>query len=176
MDVVANCRWTLRRAWRAGPSILFLGANPSYADGARDDPTILREMGFAFRWGFGSLVKVNWRPFITPKPAEVKAWLLDHERSADAMKENLRRIAVEVKKVDVCVAAWGALIGREEIQDLMSCLWWEVTDADRKPFVAFKCLGVTESGAPKHTLARGRHRIPDDATLIDWPFEFEEGY
>jgi hypothetical protein len=32
----------------------------------------------------------------------------------------------------------------------------------------WKCLGLTGGGAPVHPLARGRHRVPDDATLQSW--------
>jgi hypothetical protein len=30
------------------------------------------------------------------------------------------------------------------------------------------CLGATKDGHPKHPLARGRERVPDDAPLIPW--------
>jgi hypothetical protein len=30
------------------------------------------------------------------------------------------------------------------------------------------CLGTTRNGSPKHPLARGRERVPDDAPLVPW--------
>ncbi len=34
--------------------------------------------------------------------------------------------------------------------------------------LVWTCLGTNENGAPRHTLARGRNRIPDDATPMPW--------
>ena len=34
--------------------------------------------------------------------------------------------------------------------------------------IALHHLGTTDSGAPKHPLARGKHRIPADQAPIDW--------
>ena len=64
-------RWTMTRAWGAGPVITWVLFNPSDADGRRDDPTTLRMMGFSYRWGFGSMVVANVYPFIASKPADL---------------------------------------------------------------------------------------------------------
>jgi hypothetical protein len=34
--------------------------------------------------------------------------------------------------------------------------------------VQMVCLGTTQSGAPKHPMARGLHRIPRDQMPIEW--------
>lgn len=34
--------------------------------------------------------------------------------------------------------------------------------------VKLDCLGTTGSGAPKHPLARGKHRIPADFAPVAW--------
>ena len=34
--------------------------------------------------------------------------------------------------------------------------------------LVLSCLGTTLSGAPKHPLARGQHRIPDDQEPMQW--------
>ena len=45
-------RWWLRRQWREeAATLLFIGLNPSSADGSRDDPTLRRLIGFAGAWG-----------------------------------------------------------------------------------------------------------------------------
>lgn len=162
----ANCRFSLRRAWGPGPAILWCGANPSTADTEKDDPTMLREIGFSFRWGFGSLVKVNIEPLISSDPSKLDEWCRDHAASSALRSENVDRVAMLLQTVDVRVAAWGNLIKPEVVDDFLQCVHFMLDGSIdvRK----WSCLGTTKSGAPKHTLARGLHRIPDDAVLQDW--------
>ncbi|MCP9909664.1 DUF1643 domain-containing protein [Cyanobium sp. BA20m-p-22] len=80
-------RWWLERVWQpAAPRLLFIGLNPSRADGQRDDPTLRRLVGFGRRWGFGSLEVLNLFARISPSPpvlrraadpvgAEADVWL-----------------------------------------------------------------------------------------------------
>lgn len=66
-------RWQLHRRWDATrPALLFIGLNPSRADGTRDDPTLRRLLGFARRWGHGSLTVVNLFARISPNPAALR--------------------------------------------------------------------------------------------------------
>ncbi len=61
-------RW-LKRLWQpAAPRLIFIGLNPSRADGQRDDPTLRRLVGFAQRWGYGSLEVLNLFARISPSP------------------------------------------------------------------------------------------------------------
>ncbi|MBS0369022.1 MAG: DUF1643 domain-containing protein [Proteobacteria bacterium] len=163
----ANCRFVLKRAWGPGPCILWCGANPSDADDQRDDPTMLREIGFSFRWGFGSLVKINIEPYISSDPAEMQRWTRDHTLSGELRMMNLDHVVNMMSKVEVRVAAWGNLIHSADVDEFVE-LVTEVGRAHSIDGSRWKCLGTTNSGAPKHTLARGKHRIPDDAVLQDW--------
>ncbi len=53
-------RYDLEREFdAAGPWVMFLGLNPSTADGQFDDHTIRREMDFGQGFGFPNLVKCN---------------------------------------------------------------------------------------------------------------------
>ena len=62
-------RWWLERVWQpAAPRLLFIGLNPSRAGGQCDDPTLRRLVGFAQRWGFGSLEVLNLFTRISPSP------------------------------------------------------------------------------------------------------------
>lgn len=169
-EIDGQYRWTLRRAWGSGPSILWCGLNPSTADGKVDDPTMRREIGFSFRWGFGSLVKVNLYPYRSSKPSEMRRWLASPE-SHGAYFKNARRVVGEVKKVDALVAAWGAGVDYEQVRDFMTLMFWDVDCP--KPW---KCLGTNADGSPIHTLARGKRRVPDDAKLVDYPFDFDGDY
>jgi hypothetical protein len=168
-EIADGCRYVLRRAWGAGPSILWHGLNPSNADAERDDPTILREIGFSFRWGFGSLVKTNFYPFITPKPAELRAWL-KQPGSHEARLRNELKIRDETGKSDVRVAAWGAGISMDGVNEFMGSCFWDIE------MPRWKCLGTNIDGSPIHTLARGKRRVPDSAVLVDWKFEPWEDY
>lgn len=160
-EVDGPYRWTLRRAWGAGPTILWCGLNPSTADGTKDDPTMLREIRFSYRWGFGSLVKVNVFPYRTSSQVELRKWLASG--NVDILLANALRVADEIRKVDVCVAAWGNGV------DPIWLYEFEEGIAAAGIFdVSWKCLGTTASGAPIHTLARGRSRVPDDAILKEW--------
>lgn len=180
-EIEDGYRWTLRRAWGSGPCVLWCGLNPSTADGEVDDPTMLREIGFSYRWGFGSLVKVNVYPLISPDPKALKAWRKtwnvecadpDWDRnkcSFNAQTRNMEKIAAAMAEADTCVAAWGN--GILDPSDLAEFLWYvrpAGAPGDIKTLVDWKCLGVNENGSPKHSLARGAYRVPDDAKLIPW--------
>ena len=66
-------RWWLERRWRAGaPRLLFIGLNPSRADGERDDPTLRRLIRFARGWGYGALEVLNLFAAVSPSPATLR--------------------------------------------------------------------------------------------------------
>ena len=161
-----NYRFWLSRAWGPGPSLGIVGLNPSDADAKRDDPTMLREIGFAFRWGFGSLIKFNIYPFISANPDAMRKWLetSDDDHSArEAKIRNMEDAAARLLTVDKIWAAWGN--GAEQAD--LDYLHWALTD-DQSRSVTLWCIGRNQNGSPKHTLARGVHRVPDDAELVVW--------
>ena len=60
--IEGDYRYWLKRAWGPGPAIAWVGLNPSTADGTKDDPTMQAEIGFSYRLGYGSLVKLKTEP------------------------------------------------------------------------------------------------------------------
>lgn len=65
-------RWWLRRQWRQeAPVLLFIGLNPSSADGRRADPTLRRLIGFAEGWGYGAVEVVNLFAWVSTDPADL---------------------------------------------------------------------------------------------------------
>lgn len=80
-------RWWLQRTWQPQrPTLVFVGLNPSRADGQRDDPTLRRLLAYGRRWGFGRLEVVNLfgavatipaalRRFSDPVGSENEAWI-----------------------------------------------------------------------------------------------------
>ena len=133
-------RWWLERLWDpAAPRLLFIGLNPSRADGQRDDPTLRRLLGFARRWGYGSLEVLNLFARISPSPAA------------------LRRVA---DPVGADTEAWirGRLAAQPE-----ATLWlgwgnqgaWRDRHRAVGPLLVGRpvgALGLTASGQPRHPL------------------------
>ncbi len=154
-------RFALARKWGAGPTILIAGCNPSTADGDRDDPTMWREMSFANRWGFGALIKINVHPFVSPSIAGLRAWRNDCPR--EPVERNLLACIAAAERAGAFWAAWGAHVAADDLGAWLASLKQRL---GRPP--AWECLGVNGDGSPRHTLARGRHRIPDDARLVPW--------
>lgn len=66
-------RWWLERRWDPqAPPLLFIGLNPSCADGQRDDPTLRRLQALARSWGYGRLEVLNLFARIAASPAVLR--------------------------------------------------------------------------------------------------------
>ncbi|MFM7314170.1 MAG: DUF1643 domain-containing protein [Cyanobium sp.] len=151
-------RWWLRRRWQAsGPRLLFVGLNPSSADGCRDDPTLRRLIGFARSWGYGSLEVLNLFAWISSDPTALRqcrdpvgdrtdAWIV--ARTRVLTEEKARDRAVPPTEGNGGVPLWlgwgngGGWRGRD--QQLLEKL-------QGLP-VRLLCLGVTAGGHPRHPL------------------------
>lgn len=139
-DPTGRYRYSLSRTWDSAlPRVAFVMLNPSTADGRADDPTIRRCIGFARRWGYGSLVVVNLFAYRTPSPAALARAL------SPVGPDNDRHLRAARSRSAAMVAAWGvhgALLGRD--QAVMALL-----ARGRKPLL---CLGTTRDGHPRHPL------------------------
>jgi hypothetical protein len=100
-------RYRLWRIWDASlPRLLWVMLNPSDADADIDDPTVRKCVGFARRWGYGSIEIVNLYAFRTPDPDVLKAAILD---LVDAVgPDNEAAIRDAMTRAKTVVAAWGA--------------------------------------------------------------------
>lgn len=173
-----GCRFWLKRAWGGGPCILWAMCNPSDADGARDDPTMWRVMEFSLRWGYGSCIVINVVPRISADPAIALAWLrlkqaTDGERFVSFRDQWIKNIYIcseQIKAAQAHVAAWGNSIPSEEWQGWLHEIYETSSNLDEPdgPPIKWLCLGKTGSGAPKHPLARGHHRVPNDFEPVEW--------
>jgi Protein of unknown function (DUF1643) len=191
-------RWTMTRAWSKGKTILWVLFNPSTADGKIDDPTTLRMMGFSYRWGFGSMIVANVYPFIASKPSDLHVWrrTFDHEtfeglgmpqwelnidRSSWAAFHHNQRLISDIltKAADgggeneemTCVAAWGHGPTPADLEHFLHGIQMTVDDDEFGQIrldPTWHCLGKNLDGSPVHPLARGTHRIADDAKLKIW--------
>ena len=131
-------RYDLWRTWNPDKSfVMFIGLNPSTADGTTDDPTIRRCKRFAADWGFGGIYMLNLFAFRATKPAD----MIKHP--APRGPDNDRHLHETANRAGLIVCAWGndgGLRNRDrEVINLLSDhnLW---------------CLGKTKSGNPRHPL------------------------
>ncbi len=131
-------RYELVRAWDdSKPLLTWCMLNPSTADETVDDPTIRKCIGFADRWGYGSIRVVNLFALRATEPRELK-W---HPDPVGPENESV----LSALTGDV-VAAWGGSIPRTPRADILARL------ALRS---ARWCLGTTRAGEPRHPLMLG---------------------
>lgn len=150
---ISSCgryRYHLARWWEFNkPAATFIMLNPSTADAEIDDPTIKRCMEFAKRWGCGGIQVVNLFALRTPSPAEMKRAYAPQGLFNESTILHAARTSAWV------MCAWGNH-GSHRGQDK------RVMKMLQENGVPTYCLGVTESGQPKHPLSRGKGFIPYD--------------
>lgn len=150
----APLRYRLWRVWDPTKKrVVWVMLNPSTADDRQLDPTVRRCVQFAQRWGFGGIEVVNLFAFRSSTPQVLRTL------RNPVGDENDRHIAEACRNAGLVVAAWGnhgTYLGRDgTVQRLLERFG-----------VALHCLATTQDGHPTHPLARGKHRIPDDAAPL----------
>lgn len=156
-------RLTLTRRWGGGPQACVIGCNPSTADAFKDDQTSRWWNAWFQEFGFGGYDAVNLYPFCTSSPGECRRIVdtIDHgawDVRDDLHFVNLPHVVANAKTADKVFVCWGAIAWDD--------LWiehviGEIHNGD-EPYPDLWCWGTTASGAPKHPMARGKHRIPLD--------------
>jgi hypothetical protein len=182
---ISDCglyRFRLSRNWsdeldmlsgQAG-KVTWVMCNPSTADQEADDPTIRRILGFSKRWGYSELMVVNLCPFRTSSPSLA----VRHPLPTWARDKNMGVLVLETMKADLVVAAWGRWGGRLFSADhalRTVLLTGRTVLLTGRPRI-LHALAETRGGDPAHPLARGRHRVPDDAKPYPWPFDYQSEY
>ncbi|TIW40168.1 MAG: DUF1643 domain-containing protein, partial [Mesorhizobium sp.] len=76
----------------------------------------------------------------------------------------LNVVVQESKAADIVVACWGAIAWDDVWIDHVV----EAIQSGEAPWPDLYCFGITASGAPKHPMARGLHRIARDQKPILW--------
>lgn len=168
-------RRELRRWWAEDPQrwAVWLMLNPSNAAERKEDPTTLRVTHFSRLWNYDGWVAVNLYPFISSDPKRMWEWAdwenrldWDAGRDCDANLEDIERVA---RLASIRIVAFGA-------QPILKCGDWldqcleafgqppDDPSADRGLY----SLGESLSGAPLHPMARGKHRVPDNAQPKPW--------
>ena len=102
---ISSCkkyRYWLHRSWdEKKKSCSFIMLNPSTADDKVDDPTIRRCIGYAQKFGFGSMYVINLFAYRTPYKNVLK------KASNPVGPENDKFIENIAKKSEAVIAAWG---------------------------------------------------------------------
>ena len=168
-ETSGDCRWNLTRKWGAGPTACVIGHNPSTADGTKDDPTTRWWNTWFQLFGFGGYVAVNLYPWRSANPADVYTRVDGIDRGDWAARDelyfaNLDALRGHAKSADQVFVCWGAIARRCDWIDHVI----EEIQTGEEPWPDLWCWGKTGSGAPKHPMARGAHRIPADQKPILW--------
>lgn len=130
-------RYTLSRCWNErAPRIAFVCLNPSTADETNDDPTIRRCIGFAKKWGYGSLVIVNLFAFRSTDP---KGLYKDEDPIGSVCNDYW--IQLVTNDADLAVACWGT---HGKFMDRGKTV--------KRLLGECKVFGFTKQGFPKHPL------------------------
>jgi hypothetical protein len=135
-------RYSLWRGWDAAlPICVFVMLNPSTATDALPDQTMTKCVGFAKRWGFGSLLIVNLFAWRTPSPAVLVASASEHDIVGPVNDE---QILSAVGRAGRVVAAWGATGGyRGRAARVLEMI---------APLCDVWALQINADGSPKHPL------------------------
>lgn len=165
----AGGRILLSRDWLSGPRACVIGCNPSNANAVVDDPTSRWWNAWFKLFGFGGYDAVNLYPFCTSDPAEcrkiaTRGWSGLDWGARDAMQANASFVAERAKTADQVFVCWGAIAWDGDWIDHVV----EAIQYDEEPWPVLWCWGKTASGAPKHPLARGRHRIARNQAPVLW--------
>lgn len=136
-------RYLLHRRWGYGDRMAWIMLNPSTADSDIDDPTIVRCMGFARRWGFSGMVVVNRFALRSTDPDQLMA-------SSDPFGPDNGQWLNILPNYQLVVAAWGS---HKAVRKLNPPL----------PAVELQCLAVNGDGQPRHPLY-----VRGDAQLSRW--------
>lgn len=142
-------RYRLTRVWGAAwHRCVFVGLNPSDAGEVDDDPTIRKECGFARRWGFGALDKVNLFGLISARPERlrIEAGLAGGDPVGRENDAHLRQAIAGARRV---VFAWGS--HSPPIRALVKARLDELGWIGRlAPGCEVGTLGRNKDGTPRH--------------------------
>lgn len=140
-------RWWYERRWGPGPSLCWVGLNPSTGDSTgRPRPTLRKVVELARGRGLYAVIVVNLFSFRTTDPKELK----QQARNRDIIGARTDEVIVEMsRRSEVTLAAWGAhgtLLRRgEAVSKLLD-----------HPL----CLGTTSQGEPRHPLYVASATLP----------------
>jgi hypothetical protein len=131
-------RYALWRVWsQIKPLLLFVGLNPSTANGLINDPTVARLMARARKEGFGGLLAGNLYGLVSEDP---KILLKDIEVIGTENDAYLK-LLIELASKGRVLCGWGSFpAARKRAKAVLKLI--------PLPY----CLGVNDDGQPTHPL------------------------
>lgn len=158
--ILSECetyRYDLTRRWDDDRLTLgWVMLNPSTADEHDDDPTIRRCIGFAKKWGYGSIKVANLYALRSTAPANL--WTHPDPVGPD----NDRYLAHIVFDCPLTVLAWGAHATRPaRVSHVVRNLADAAGEADHQLAV----LGWSKQHAPRHPLYMRGDTSPEILSL-----------
>lgn len=155
-------RWRLDRWWANGLRVLICGCNPSKAGATENDPTIIHTIKLIRTLGYPGFTMVNWSPYIATNPQDLREWREQSSESVQVEPKNVGYVGRLANSSAASVVAWGNLVPLIPSTDFML---YALSCGGRVPLM---CFGTTKGGAPKHPMARGKHRIDPGTELEVW--------
>lgn len=149
-------RYSLTRAWdRTKPRVCFIMLNPSTADAVKLDPTLRRCVGFAMRWGCGSMEVVNLFALRATDPA----CLYVSDVRGDDLQNDCSIIRASSSADFGTIAAWGVHGAYHNRGIGIACLLSIIDKGFHGDSIM--CLRLTKDRHPAHPLY-----LPADLTPI----------
>ena len=130
--------------------LLFVGLNPSTADGDRDDPTLRRLQAFARDWGYDQLVVLNLFGRISASPAALGRCRDPVGQCSDQVLRSWFGRWSGSPSWDLWLG-WGeagSLHNRDQRVEMMLAEALAMRVQGRPPLV----IGTTRNGQPRHPL------------------------
>lgn len=163
---VGDLRIKLSRDWDQGRRALVIGCNPSTADATKEDGTSHWWNKWFRRSGFAGYDAANLYPFCTSNPKECRA--IVNAATPETLKAiheiNLPALVQMAAEADQIFVCWGRIAWDQQWVTLV-CNAIRAREGGSR---TLWCWGTTIAGAPKHPLARGRHRISVDQEALVW--------
>lgn len=150
--VVSDCglyRYALTRRWSDAPPLVVVMLNPSTADGAKDDPTVRKVIGFSRRNGGGGIVVVNLFAYRSTDPSKLARVHLGGGDAVGPANDAAIRGAVRAAPNGAVVVAWGAYKLEFCIAGRVEHVVKIITD---ECGVSPLCWGRSKDGSPRHPL------------------------
>lgn len=136
--------------------VLFIGVNPSTADGDSDDATIRKMMGFAARWSCTRMTVGNLFAYRSTDVRNLGRHYNNPFASTDDLWNQQQREILELNKLieraDLIIPCWGRASKLPPLlRDRVDEVRWTLRNSGKK----LQCLGLTKTRDPKHPLMLG---------------------